>query len=85
MSFDIHNALNAVKIYGLLMVFIFVVAVLQPQKLVALLLAGDGWARWGSHIGADLLANIVAVLLITVAASYWDVFGIRARDQGPRR
>ena len=78
MSFDVHHTLKAIKLYGLLLVFAFIVAVLQPQKLVSLLLAGDGaWGGWTEHIGADLGMNILAVLIVTAIAYFLDVFEVR--------
>jgi hypothetical protein len=92
MSFDIHNALNSVKLYGILLSIVFVLCVLQPQKFVSLMIASESAGAWAAHIGADLGWNILAVLIVTGAAFWFDVFGARApfgggsRDLGgPRR
>ena len=93
MSFDILRALQSVKLYGLFLAIIFIVAVLQPQKLVALLVAGEGpWANWAVHIGTDLWINLLAAILVTVIAWYFDLFELRrasgagTRDLGgPKR
>ena len=92
MSFDILRALQSVKLYGLFLAILVIVAVLQPQKLVALLIAGDGaWQAWTAHIGADLWINLLAAILVTVIAWYFDLFELRratgagTRDLGSRR
>ena len=74
MSFDIHGALRAVKLYGLLLVLLFIAAVLQPQKLLAV-----SGGEWSSHIGADLWLNLLAIVAVTAGAYFLDVFEVRQR------
>ncbi len=88
MSFDIHRSLQAVKLYGFLLVSLVAVAVLQIQRLVSGLFAGDGfgaaWEKWGAHIGLYLAENFVAVLLVTGIAAFFDIFDLR-KIGGARR
>lgn len=92
MSFDILRALQSVKLYGLFLAILVIITVLQPQKLVSLLVAGEGaWAGWMAHIGADLWINLLAAILVTVIAWYFDLFELRratgagTRDLGGSR
>jgi len=78
MSFDIHNSLKAVRLYGLLLLFLFVVAVLQPQSLVRQMLGeGDAFGVWGTHILGSLAGNLLAVLIATGVAWFLDIFDVR--------
>ena len=94
MSFDTRNFIHAAKIYGILLIILFVVGVLQPQKYTKLLLgdgSGNAWQGWTAHIGADLGSNIVAMLAAAAIAYSLDLFGLRqptgagTRDLGSRR
>lgn len=77
MSFDIHNALDAVKLYGQLTIIVLVVVVLQPQKLIGVFAAGGAWGDWTAHIGGDFGWNLLAVILAVAVAWFIDLFGLR--------
>lgn len=79
MSFDIHDALKAVKLYGLLAGALFVVAVLQPQQLLSL-----PFGDWTAHIGESLWLNLLGVAVVTAIVAGLDLFETR-RPPLPKR